>query len=158
MRLPRLTLAGLGIAVVFTGSCSRRPADPVAALLAELESAAETRDADRFGKSLSADFRAEEGFDKPEALRELKRTLAIYETVSISVYGVETERRPAAARVRFVAEFSGDARKLPGLEGFLPPSAVYRFELDVADEAGTWRVRQAGWQAVPDQPPSPPSR
>ena len=55
--------------------------------------------------------------------------------MAIDVYGVETERDGSAARVRCVVEFSGQARKAFGLEGLLPPSAVYRFELDVADEA-----------------------
>ena len=107
MRLSRLTLAAVAIAAACASSCSRKPADPVAPLLAELESAAEARDADRFGNSLSAEFRGDEGFDKPTALRELKRTLALYETVSIAVYGVEVERRASDASVRFVAEFSG---------------------------------------------------
>jgi hypothetical protein len=47
-------------------------------------------------------------------------------------------------------EFSGQARKAFGLEGLLPPSAVYRFDLEVADEGGTWRVRRAAWEPVED--------
>ena len=48
--------------------------------------------------------------------------------------------------MRCVVEFSGQARKAFGLEGLLPPSAVYRFDLDVADEGGAWRVRGATWE------------
>ena len=62
------------------------------------------------------------------------------------MYATETERDGAAARVRCVVEFSGQARKAFGLEGLLPPSAVYRFDLDVAEEAGVWRVRGAAWE------------
>ena len=55
--------------------------------------------------------------------------------MAIEVYGVETDRE-AAARVRCVVEFSGQARKAFGLEGLLPPSAVYRFDLDAAERGG----------------------
>ena len=64
------------------------------------------------------------------------------------MYGVEAEREGATARVRCVVEFSGQARKAFGLEGLLPPSAAYRFDLEVADEGGAWRVRRAGWETV----------
>jgi hypothetical protein len=47
-----------------------------------------------------------------------------------------------------VVEFSGQARKAFGLEGLLPPQAVYRFSLDVAEEAGAWRVERARWERV----------
>jgi hypothetical protein len=45
-----------------------------------------------------------------------------------------------------VVEFSGHARKAFGLEGLLPPSAVYRFDLEVGEEGGAWRVRGATWE------------
>lgn len=138
----RLALVLLGGTV----ACSRAPADPVAALLAELEASAEARDADRFALRLSAAFQGAHRVDRAEALAQLKRYLAAYESVALDVYGVEVERADGAARVRFVVEFSGQARKAFGLEGLLPPSAVYRFELDAADEAGTWRVRGASWE------------
>jgi hypothetical protein len=66
--------------------------------------------------------------------------------VAIDVYGVETERGSSAAHVRCVVEFSGQARQVLGLQGLLPPSAVYRFGLDMSDEDGTWRVRGASWE------------
>jgi hypothetical protein len=132
--------------------CSRAPADPVEALLAELEAAAEARDAERFGERLAPAFRGGPGLARTEAVAQLKRTFAAYESVAIAVYGKETERDGAAAHVRCVVEFSGQARKAFGLEGLLPPSAVYRFDLDVAEEAGVWRVRGATWE--PAEAPS----
>jgi hypothetical protein len=65
--------------------------------------------------------------------------------VAIDVYGVVAEREGQTARVRCVVDFSGKGRQAFGLEGLLPPSAVYRFDLDAADEDGTWRVRGATW-------------
>jgi hypothetical protein len=51
-----------------------------------------------------------------------------------------------------VVEFTGNVRKLGGLEGLLPPEAVYRFDLQAGDEDGTWRVRSVQWEEV--QPPA----
>ncbi|MGD8894667.1 MAG: hypothetical protein PVJ73_01395, partial [Acidobacteriota bacterium] len=76
------------------------------------------------------------------------RYFAAYESVSLEVYGVEVERETTSARVRCVVEFAGRARQLGGLRGLLPPAAVYRFDLGVADEAGVWRVREASWEMV----------
>ena len=138
----------VALALALAIGCSRAPADPVEALLAELEAAAEARDADRFGERLAPAFQGGQRLGRPEALAQLKRTFAAYESVAIDVYGVEAERDGSAARVRCVVEFSGQARKAFGLEGLLPPSAVHRFDLDVGDEGGTWRIRGATWEPV----------
>ena len=138
----------LALVIALAAGCSRTPVDPVEALLAELEAAAEARDAERFGERIAPEFHGAHDLGRAEALAQLKRYLAAYESVAIEVYGVESERDGAAARVRCVVEFSGQARKAFGLEGLLPPSAVYRFDLDVADEGGTWRVRGATWEPV----------
>jgi hypothetical protein len=134
----------LGLAVL--SACSHGPKDPVAALLADLEGAAEARDAERFAERLAPSFRGAQGLGRSEALAELKRYLAAYESVAIEVYGVEAQRDGSVAHVRCVVEFSGQARRIAGLEGLMPPSAVYRFELDVADEGGGWLVRGATWE------------
>jgi hypothetical protein len=137
--LPALLLLAL--------ACSRTPADPVEALLGELEAAAEARDARRFAERLDPGFRGQGGLDRSSARAELRRTFAAYEHVHLEVYGVEVDRQDGAARVRCVVELSGRARVLPGLEGLLPPSAVYRFTLDVAaPEGGAWLVRAASWE------------
>ena len=141
----RTPAAATLLVLALAPACSRAPADPVAALLGELEGAAEARDAGRFAARLSPDFRGADGLGRPETLAQLRRYFAAYESIGIEVYGVETEGHGTSAHVRCVVEFSGKARQAFGLGGLLPPSAVYRFELDVADEAGTWRVREATW-------------
>jgi hypothetical protein len=138
--IPLILAAGL--------ACSRAPADPVEELSAELEAAAEDRDADRFGERLSEGFEGPRGLTRAEALASLRRYFAAYESVDLDVYGVEVEREGAAARVRCVVEFAGRARSLGGLKGLLPPAAVYRVDLLVAEEEGAWRVRQAAWEPV----------
>lgn len=137
--------AASALVAVLASACSRPPADPVEALLAELEAAAEARDADRFAERLAPGFRGGPGLGRDEALLQLKRYFAAYESVAIDVYGVEADRDGPTARVRCVVDFSGKGRKAFGLEGLLPPSAAYRFDLDAADEDGTWRVRGATW-------------
>ena len=133
------------LVIALVSACSRTPADPVAALLVELEAAAEARDAARFVERLAPAFRGAHGLGRPEVLAQLKRYFAAYESVAIDVYGVETERDGASARVQCVVDFSGKARQAFGLEGLLPPSAVYRFDLDLAEADGEWRVRGATW-------------
>jgi len=129
-------------------ACSRTPADPVDALLTELKAAAEARDADRLAGRLAPAFQGAHGLTRPEAVAQLRRYFAAYESVALEVSGVEAKREDATAHVSCVVAFSGQARKTFGLEGLLPPSAVYRFDLDVASEGGTWRVREASWEPV----------
>ena len=134
------------VALVALLSCSGVPADPVGDLLAELEAAAEARDAQRFGSHLSEGFQGNRGLGRTEALATLRRYFAAYESVGLGVYGVEVDRGDGTAEVRCVAEFAGRGRRLAGLQGLLPPSAVYRFELGLAEEDGAWRVQRAAWE------------
>lgn len=147
-RAGALALAGALACAAFGLSCSRAPKDPVQALLAGLEEAAEARDAARFGEYLSPSFQAAGGMGRDESLATLRRYFAGYDSVGLTVYGTEVERADGTARVRTVVEFSGRARQVAGLEGLLPPEAVYRFDLETADEGGRWRVRSATWQSV----------
>jgi len=156
----RVLAAGVALAAA-AAACSRSPSDPVLALLAELERTAEARDAEAFGERLSPQFRDDHGLGRDEAVRQLKRWFAGYEAVSLDVYGVEVDRPsgPSAARVRCVVDFRGQGRRILGLEGLLPPSAAYRFSLDVADEGGEWRVRGASYGPVEaGSPEAAPSR
>lgn len=120
------------------------------ALLVELETAAEARDAERLGACLAAGYRDARGLDRAGSVAELRRWFAAYETVEVELFEPQVERPEAgAARVSCTVGFSGRARPLPGLAGLLPPSAVYRFRLEVAEEAGAWRVRSADWEPAP---------
>ena len=142
----RSAIGALAALVALAAACSPAPADPVQAALDELKAAAEARDAERFADRLAPAFQGPHGLGRPEAIAQLKRYFAAYERVAIEVYGVESERDGDSARVRCVVELSGQARRAFGLEGLLPPSVGYRFELDLADEGGVWRVRGASWE------------
>jgi hypothetical protein len=133
-------------------ACSATPADPIEELRDELEAAAEARDADRFGERLSHAFEGLGGMTREAGLGDLRRYFAAYESVALEIYAVEVARDGARADVRCVVEFAGRACALGGLRGLLPPAAVYRFELGLADEAGVWRVERASWEPV--RPPA----
>jgi len=139
---------------LLAGGCSRAAPDPVRALLAELETAAEDRDAGRFAGRLSDTFQGQENVTKAAAEAELRRYFAAYESIGIELYEVEVERPEGSARVRCQVAFSGHARRAFGLENLLPPSALYRFDLEARDEGGTWRVTRARWEKIEGPPAS----
>lgn len=143
-----LVRRGAPLALVLTLACSGTPEDPIEELQSELELAAEDRDVERFGARISESFEGPRGLTRADALASLRRYFAAYESVDLEVYGAEVERGDSSAGVRCVVEFAGRARQIGGLKGLLPPAAVYRFELEVADEGGVWRVQQATWETV----------
>lgn len=116
------------------------------ALLAEMEAAAEARDADRLGELLAADFRLPDGLGKAVAVAEARRYFTIYETVGLNVYGTSVERGQGTARVQCIMEFSGQAKKLPGFEGFAPPEDAYRFDFELVQQGSRWLFRSARWE------------
>ena len=139
--------------LVLAAGCSRAARDPVQAMLEDLAAAAEARAADRVLGRLSDAFQGRGAIPKAEIGPMLRRYFAGYESIGIELHNVEIEHQDDSARVRCVVAFSGHPRKAFGLEGLLPPSAVYRFDLEAADEGGTWRVKRASWE--PAEPPSP---
>ena len=150
-----MTRGTLAIALgtgLLAGGCSRAAPDPVRALLAALESAAEERDAGRFATRLSDGFEGQENVTRAAAEAELRRYFAAYESIRVELYDVEVERADGSARVRCKVAFSGQARRAFGLENLLPPSALYRFDLEVRDEGGTWRVTRARWEGIEGPP------
>ena len=67
---------------------------------------------------------------------------------------VALARQDGSARVQCKVAFSGQARRAFGLENLLPPSALYRFDLEARDEGGMWRIPRANWERM-EGPPSP---
>jgi hypothetical protein len=140
--------SGLAVLVVTLAACGAKR-DPVLELLADLEKAAEARSAERIEERLAADFRTRDGMPRTEVGPMLRRYFAAYETVNIEVSEVQVEQSEARARMRFRVDFDGHPLQFGPLAGFLPPSAMYRFDLELKRIDGEWRVAEAEWEALP---------
>lgn len=151
MRLSTARALAVPLAAAIALGCGGRK-DPVQSLIDDLVEAAEDKSAERIGERLADDFRGQNGMGRADAVAAIRRYLAGYETVDLEVYDVSIQRADGAAEVSFRAEFSGRALSIGGLGGLLPPEALYRFDLRVADLGGTWKVRNAAWEEV--APPS----
>jgi hypothetical protein len=151
----RSALPALVLALAF-GGCRSQP-DPVLALVESLRAAAEDRDAQAIADRLSEDFKGNGTVDRAEATATLRRYFAAYESVHLAVYEVAVPRRTdTEAEVSFRAEFTGSARRVGGLDGFLPPSAVELFQLRLARRGPDWMVTAAEWRPLePVVSPSP---
>jgi hypothetical protein len=145
------------VVLAFALSGCRSAADPVLAVVDSLRTAAEDRDAQKMADQLSDDFKGNGTVDKAEAAATLRRYFAAYESVHLLVYDVAVPRRTdGEADVSFRVEFKGSARRIGGLDGFLPPSAVERFDLRLARRGSDWKVIAADWRPIePLAAPSP---
>jgi len=143
-------LAAIALAVL--AACGG-PKDPVQALLTDLETAAEHRDAEAVVSHLAPDFRGSGGLLRTDVGPLLRRYFAAYEKVNLHVYDVTIERGEGTVRARFRVDFDGRPLQFGGLGGFLPPSAMYRFDLGLRQIEGRLLVAEAAWEEV--APPVP---
>ena len=121
--------------------------DPVRQSLDRLVSAAKARNAGEFVASLAPDFQAADGTGRADAEAMLRRYFAAYERLDVRISDVTIERAAGAARVRFRADLSGKARSVGGLDGMLPSTSVYKFDLRLTPgEGGRWLVAWASWE------------
>src|SRR5258706_5513585 len=143
----RPTPALVVIALTF-GACRSQP-DPVLALVEALRVGAEDRDAAAIADRLADDFKGNGSVDKAEATATLRRYFAAYESVHFVVYDVTVTRRTdTEADLGLRAEFNGAARHIGGLDGFLPPSAAFPFDLRLTRRGAGWKVGAAARRAV----------
>ena len=122
------------------------PKDPVRAALDAMVRAANARDAAAVFDRVAPGFSAADGSARDEARSTVERYFAAYEMLDVTVSDVRIERIGSdAARVRFRATMSGQPRKIGGLEGLVPSSAVYDFDVRMTNEGGAWKVAWAQW-------------
>src|SRR5512145_379932 len=132
------------LALLVLSAC-RGPRDPVAGLLADLETAGEARDGAALEKRITKDFTGAGGMPRAQAVDEARRTLALYQEVRLEIYGV---RAQGQERVSFHVDFAGNARSIGGLSSLMPPEATYSFDCELAEEDGLLKIRRAEWKAV----------
>ena len=144
MRPRRPLLVAALLAAAVAPACGPK-GDPVRATLDGIARAVEKTDAEEAASHLAAGFRDAQGGDRNEALLTLRRYLAAYESLSVSLADVEVTRSADLARATFRADVSGTPRKLGGLDGWLPRSVKLRFELTLVPEGKEWKVSWASW-------------
>jgi hypothetical protein len=126
-------------------SC-RSGGDPVEEAIDRMARAAEDRDAARLFQNVASEFQGADGSSRADAEAMVRRYLAAYEIVDVSIKDLQVERAEDAARARFRAALSGQPRKIGGLEGLIPSSAGYAFDVRLVRQDGRWKVAWASWQ------------
>lgn len=138
--------AALGLAVALAAGCGPQ-SDPVRAAIDGIVHGAEERKADAILERLSPDFQAADGSGRADAEATLRRYLAAYEKLGVRISELKVERAAGAARAKFRADLSGSPRRIGGLDGLLPRSSAYRFDLRLAPAGGgRWLVTWASWE------------
>ena len=145
----RLRRAAIALAFLLLASC-RAPRDPVTECLKGAVAAAEKRDADGVMAHVAEGFRDGEGGGKADAAAVVRRYLAAYESLSLTLSDVAVERGPAAAHAEFRVRMSGKPRAVGGLEGLLPRSSRWSFDVRLEDGAGGWKIASAAWSQLDD--------
>jgi hypothetical protein len=141
-------LRGIVLAAILVGAACGEKGDPARRTIDEIVAAAEKRDAAAVIERLAPDFQAADGSGRADAEMTLRRYLAAYERLGVRISDFQIERAAGAARARFRADLTGTARKIGGLEGILPQSSTYRFDLrlEPASDGGRWLVTWASWE------------
>jgi hypothetical protein len=109
---------------------------------------AEKRDADAVVNYLSAGFRDADGGSRADAAETVKRYLAAYESLSLTVSNLTLERKGPVGQATFTLKMSGKPRAVGGLEGLLPHTSRWRFELRMEAEPGGWKITHAAWSQL----------
>jgi hypothetical protein len=140
--------AALAAGALLAASCGRAPRDPVTECLAGAVAAAEKRDASGVMSRVSEDFRDAEGGGKADAAALVRRYLAAYESLSLALSDVAVERGPASAQAKFKVRMSGRPRAVAGLEGLLPRSSRWSFDVRLEAGPGGWKISSASWSPL----------
>lgn len=148
-RRSRARTRSLLLLAALLAACSRSPRDPVLDCLHGAAKAAEARDAGGVLARISESYRDAEG-GKAEASLTLKRYFAAYESLSISLADVAVRRGEASAQARFTITMTGRPRAVAGLEGLLPRSSRWRFDVRLEQEKDGWRITDAAWERLDD--------
>ncbi len=107
--------------------------------------AANARDAQALFGRVAGTFQGADGSGRADAEATVARYFAAYENLDVSIGDVRIERGVGAARVCLTAAMSGQPRRIGGLEGLVPSSSKYDFDLRLVSEGGGWKVAWARW-------------
>jgi hypothetical protein len=141
----RNTFARVVLLAVLVPLGCRTKGDPIRQALDSMAAAAEKRDADRLIGALSPDFRSDTGASLGDAAETIRRSLAVYQDLSVRLSDVRIERNADGARATFRADLGGTVRKVGGLDRIFPRTSAWHFELRLVPAEGTWKVAWASW-------------
>jgi hypothetical protein len=96
-------------------------------------------------------FRDAEGGGKADSTALVRRTLTAYESLSLTLSDVAIERGPAAAQAKFKVRMSGRPRAAGGLDGLLPRSSHWSFDVRLEAGTGGWKIAWASWTRLEDR-------
>ena len=122
------------------------PEREIRALLAEAEEAAEARDTGFFGDLLGASYQDARGNDRDEALRVIRgyfianqRVEIVSRVDEVRLEGPQGDAAHAVVHAGMVGQRAGGGL-IPDVEADL-----YRFELELVNDDGDWRIIGATW-------------
>jgi hypothetical protein len=141
----------LSLVLLPATACHRARRDPVMACLTGAVAAAESRDADGVMSRVAEGFRDAEGGGKADSTALVRRTLTAYESLSLTLSDVAIERGPAAAQAKFKVRMSGRPRAVGGLDGLLPRSSHWSFDVRLEAGTGGWKIAWASWTRLEDR-------
>jgi len=142
----RFPAAAAAATLVLLAAACGKSADPVRDCLDGVARAAHNRDSAALFERVTADFQSGEGSSRAEAEDLVRRTLAAYENLDVTLSDVRIERSDNAAHARFRADLSGQPRKIGGLDGLFPRSLSYDFDVRLVPEDGKWKIAWAEWR------------
>jgi hypothetical protein len=145
----RAPIFGLLIALVLAAPGCRRarlsPEEQVRKAIDVVVKAVSERDIKPVAAAVSAAYADREGNDKKQIVSLVRVQFLLHPNLYLvtKVTSVECPERIQANVVVYAAMASVPAGVLPDLRNL--SADVYRFELTLVDEDGTWRVRRAEW-------------
>ncbi len=122
--------------------------DPVRAALFEVADATERTDADAVLAHISDSFTGPGGEGKEQVAAELKRYFFAYESLGVTLSDIVLEKGRDRARAFFNAELTGNPRQIGGLDGLLPRSSKWKFEVTLVLEGKAWRISTGKWERL----------
>lgn len=138
-------LASALAAALTTGCGTGDPEAEIRALLAAAEQAAENRDVGFFGDALGAAYRDARGNDRDELIRSIHGYFIARQRIDMvsSVDEIVLEGEDAARAVVY-AGMAGRRMGTALLDGV--DADLYRFELELVNEGGNWRIIGADYR------------
>jgi hypothetical protein len=147
MKLARLGPLALTAALLGTGCSADDAETEIRAVLAAAEAAAEERDVGFFRDFVGSGYRDPRGNDREQLLNMLRGYFIVHQKIEIvsrveeiRIEGVDAAR--AVVHAGLVGQRAGESL-LGGIGG-----DFYRFEVELIDDGGEWRMIGAKWERV----------